>query len=726
MERHRHSTIRIPTLDEAITLSLPPEIESLRAETLRLHKDENLYWELDVDVVRAVTDAWTTHGRDEDRQLWCARQFATRLATLPIELDDGEIIVGRPLVREVSDEDHATIEELHANAPDFPKCPGGDLGHFHPNYETVFELGVGGLLDEIATHRDALDADDPKHAFYDACERAMLGFQSFILRVADACTDRATREDNDAWRELATRCEWLATDPPTTFHDACQLMYLVMIACWVGEDHVMTTYGRLDRTLARFYDADLDAGRITPQRAMELIAMLFIQLNRICPIGISDGVIVGGRDEHGHDTTNTLTYLVLAARRATWLRNPSVGIAWHREMPEELMRFAMDMLATGIGCPAFFNDEIITDALGDHDVTPADACNYMNSTCVEIKPAGTSHIWVATEYVNTPKALLEVMRREANGECDPAQTSDELEDRLRDVIHKQVSATARDLDALWTQRSETWAMPFASCIVDDCLARGIDHDRGGTRYAWAENSFVGLANLTDALVTVDELVYQNRETTLAELYAICESNFEDHEPLRQRILNTLPSYGNDDARADAIASRFADFFCSVTESCTVADHRYVPGFFCSQFHAWLGYDTGATPDGRLAETALANGAGAYQGREHAGPTASALSTTKWSHHRTLGGLVHNVRFGASTFATEDSRLAARSVIETYLTRGGFEIQVNVVSADTLRDAKEHPEDYRDLLVRVAGYTNYFTSLLESLQDDVIARTEFDA
>ena len=723
----RQRTIRIPGLAEPVSLALPPEMEALRDQTLRVHKNDGPYWESPPAVVAAVAEAWQAHGRAEDRRLWCARRFAVRLAHAPLDLDTGETIVGRPFVRGLSEADVAEIDRVNAECPDMPNCPGGDTGHFHPNYEKVLRLGVGGLLDTIAHSRDAA-ADRDERIFYDACERAMRGFQCYLRRVAEACQARAAGAPAEAahWNEMAAVCETLTVEPPATFGEACQLMYLVLIASWIGEEHVMTCYGRMDRTLAPFYEADLKAGRIDPQQALHLIAAMFIQLNRICPIGLADAVMVGGRDGAGRDVTHTLTYLCLAARQATWLRNPSLAIAWHEGAPDELMTFAMEMLASGVNCPAFFNDEVITAALRDHGVSAGDSHNYMNSTCVEIKPAGSSNIWVATEYVNCPKALLEAMRREADGDCSPAADLAELERRLRDIIGEHVANTAHELDRLWQKRADTWAMPFASCLVDDCLDRGIDHDRGGCRYNWAENSFVGLANLADGLVAIDELVYQRGEMTLAELYAICRSNFAGQEALRQRIVNDLPSYGNDDPRVDAVAARWADFFCSTTEACEVAGHRYVPGFFCSQFHAWLGFDTPATPDGRLAETALANGAGAFQGREFSGPTASALSTTAWSHHRTLGGLVHNVRFSGPVFATLAKRQAARGVIETYLRRGGFEIQVNVLSAETLRAAQARPDEYRDLLVRVAGYSNYFTSLLPSLQEDVIARTEFAA
>jgi len=727
MIKQRQKIVRIPGIAKPILLALPPALEALRDKALSIHKDDDLpLWEPVPPVVAATAEAWQTHGRDEDRQIWCARRFAVRLAHIPLQLETGETIVGKPLVRELSDDERPQIDRINSQCGDIPSCPGGDTGHFHPNYEKILPLGVSGLLDMIAAYRDAAAGDETQSAFYDACEMAMKGFQSYIHRVAGACRDKATESPDQAthWREMAAICEKVAVDPPTTFHEACQLMYLILIASWVGEDHVMTCYGRMDRTLAPFYEADIQAGRTDPQHAMQLIAAMYIQLNRICPVGLADAVLVGGRDGAGRDVTNTITYLCLAARWATWLRNPSLAIAWHKGTPDELMEFAFAMLASGINCPAFFNDEIISAGLQDHGVSIEDSHNYMNSTCVEIKPAGSSNIWVATEYVNCPKALLEAMRLEAHSQCAPAADLDQLEERLRDIIQQQVSNTAKELDRIWNQRAETWSMPFASCLVDDCLKRGLDHDRGGCRYQWVENSFVGLANLADGLAAIDELVYRNGEMTLAEFYAVCESNFEGREALRQRIINDLPSYGNDDERVDAIARRWAHFLCSATERCEVAGHRYVPGFFCSQFHAWLGFSTPATPDGRLAGKALANGAGAFQGREFSGPTASVLSTTAWSHRKALGGLVHNVKFSDSMFATAANRQTSRGVIETYLKRGGFEIQVNVLSAATLRAAQERPEEYRDLLVRVAGYSNYFTSLMESLQEDVIARTEF--
>jgi formate C-acetyltransferase len=238
-----------------------------------------------------------------------------------------------------------------------------------------------------------------------------------------------------------------------------------------------------------------------------------------------------------------------------------------------------------------------------------------------------------------------------------------------------------------------------------------------------ENSFVGLANLADSLVTIKELVYERRELSLTDFYQMLEADFAGQQALQQRILNHLPKYGNDEPHADQMAAEWASFLIATTEANQVGPHRYVPGFFCWIKHEQMGRETGATPDGRRAGWPLSDGAGGAQGRETQGPTASVLSTTTWSHRAILGGLVHNVKFSSDMFKTQGQLDAMRAIIETYLRCGGFEIQVNVVNKDMLLDAQVHPERYPDLLVRVAGYSDYFVHLNRNMQDEVIARTE---
>jgi formate C-acetyltransferase len=737
------STIKLPIDNAVVSLTLRPEVEALRDAALQQQRS-GIHGISTLPLIDA--QAWSEHSADEDWLIWRARRTAARLGAMPISISPGERIVGRPELRPPTPIEAQKIGSVQDILRTIPPYPGGDAGHFHPDFEKLFRVGVRGIREEIQSRRcpelaEGMNASatEEQKTFYQACDIAIQGLSEYARRVADECDltpfpspqaevaskAKQSGEGKEAggWGEVADICRRISTEPPTTFHEAIQLMYLTIIALWHGEDHGLTTPGRMDQTLRPFYEADLAAGRITRDEALELICCLYIQLNMILGPGSAESVMVGGRDKNGNDATNELTYLCLAARMATQLVYPTVGLAWHEGTPGELTDFACRMISTGIGDPAFFNDEIISSGLRDHGVSKADSYNYMNSTCVEIKVVGASHMWVTAPYFNCPRALLEVMDFVADGSIPEPTTFDELNARVKERMATTVRGSAESLDKVWHRRAETGCFPLASCFISDCLEKGTDFDRGGARYNWVENSFVGLANLADGLLAIKHLVYDSKELSLGELREILKSNYEGHEVLRQRIINRVPKYGNNNGEPDALAVEWAHFLEETTESNTVGLHSYVPGFFCWIIHESFGANTGATPDGRHAGFPLADGAGAAQGREKSGPTASILSTTKWNHRKAIGGLVHNVRFSRSALKTDESLAALRNLIETYLRRGGFEIQVNVVSADTLRDAQEHPENYPDLLVRVAGYSDYFVHLNPNMQAEVIARTE---
>ncbi len=755
----------IPGLATPLSLRLPAELAALREAALDFHQRIGTAMPPIPELTLSDAAAWAARPAGEDWLVWRARWCAARLRAMPIELAPGERIAGRPRFRQPAEAELPALDAARQALAAVPPFPGGDAGHFHPDYEKLFRLGVRGFQEEIVERKRAVvepvetsavgpstSSGAERTVFYDACRIALDGLSAYIGHVADALMAAATPQlsrpqpprqvedsgvpnlfgvptgqdetDRARWLALAAICRHIAIEPPRTFHEAIQLLFLTLVALWQGEGHGLASPGRLDRTLRPFYEADLAAGRITPQAAFELIVTLYIQVNRIMPTGLALAVMVGGRDEMGDDVTNDLTYLCIAARIVTGLGYPTVGLCWHRAAPPALTDFAVQMLAYGRGDPAFFNDELIVAGLGDHGVRPEDAPDYMNSTCVEIKPVGASNIWVTAPYFNVPQALLDEMDAVATGAQPAPATFAELEARVRANLTAKVAAAAAQLDRVWHDRATRGCFPLASCFTDDCLARGLDFDRGGARYNWVENSFVGLANLADSLVAVRRLVYED-SLTLAEFAAILRADYQGHELLRQRIANKLPKYGNDNDEADEVARRWAGYLIEMTEAQTIGPHRYVPGFFCWIMHERLGSQTGATPDGRRACWPLADGAGAAQGRERHGPTASALSTTKWSHREALGGLVHNAKFSQNLFKAESDRAALRQLIETYLLRGGFEMQVNVVSRDTLLAAREHPEGYRDLLVRVAGYSDYFTKLSPKMQEEVIARTEHE-
>jgi len=711
----------IPGFDGPFALALPADLAALREKALALHRGPQHGIP---EIILSDARAWAAHAATEDWLLWRARRCAERLRALPVDLEAGEGVVGKPRFRPVEATEVPALEAAKQTLASMPPYPGGDAGHFHPDYEALLADGIEGILGRIGRLRARPGLTTGQQVFYDACRIVMEGLSLFVQRVGDACEERAEADAAHAaaWRRQARVCHAVVSAPPRTFHEAIQLLFLAEIALWFAEDHGLASPGRLDQTLWPFYEADLQAGRVTPREAFELISCLYIHMNRILWPGSAVAVMVGGRDRQGRDVTNDLTYLCLAARQATRLVYPTVGLAWHRDTPDELTEFALRLLATGLGDPAFFNNDLIADGLRDHAVREEDVHHFMNSTCVEIKVVGCSNMWVTAPYFNCPQGLLDVMAAVGRGEEAEPESFAALEERVRGNLAGKVRRAAQTLDAVWQARGERACFPLASCFIKDCLERGQDFDRGGARYNWVENSFVGLANLVDSLLAVKHLVYDRRELTLRGFQAILAQDFAGHEALRQRLQNTVPHYGNGHPEADALAGQWAGFLIAATESNTIGPHRYVPGFFCWVMHERMGSETKATPEGRRAGWPLADGAGAAQGREACGPTAAVLSTTTWSHRPVLGGLVQNLKFPGELLRSAAARRAARGVLETYLRRGGFEIQVNVVGRETLLEAQQHPERYPDLLVRVAGYSDYFVHLNRNMQDEVIART----
>ena len=276
-------------------------------------------------------------------------------------------------------------------------------------------------------------------------------------------------------------------------------------------------------------------------------------------------------------------------------------------------------------------------------------------------------------------------------------------------------------------RQQYGGKPLQSLFTRDCLARGQDIDDGGARYNWVECSFVGLANLIDSLHVIREEIFSNRRMNLAAMNALLQSNFEGHEKERQHFLRGYPKYGNDCTQVDDLMQPIMDF---ISEEC--ARQRiepdgspFVPGAFCWIMHEQLGRECGATPDGRVAGFPFADGCGAAQGRELHGPTAAVLSVTSWSPVCLIGGAAFNMRFNKNLFNNPDTLPKLKYLVLTFLRRGGFETQINVLDANILKEAQQNPENYRDLIVRIGGYSDYFTRLSPQMQAEVILRTEYD-
>jgi pyruvate-formate lyase len=705
-------------------ISASERIKNLRSRCLERKKSLISTWPED-----ACLTAQSLRNSESVASWQVRRGLLTRdrLAGLPLEVDDLELLLGR--VAPDRPEWRAERQEAAAFlSKDYPQVyPPGQTGHCQLDLSRLFTLGIDGLLDEVRSRMNK--ANERAYDVYLSFIYALEGLSQLVEnagRTAEMACFEATEPRLTELVEMVEICQRIAHHPPQTFREALQLLWLAVQGAQWGDRIGLVNPGRLDRTLWPYYQADIAAGRLTREKALLLIESLYLLLNESIPDGLAISVMIGGRDPAGQDVTNALTYLCLEAVRRTNLIYPTVGICWHAGTPEALLDLGTELIAQGYKQPAFFNDETIQRGLQLYGVPAQEACDYINSTCVEITPCGSSNVWVASPYFSTCKILLDEIESQAASE-NPAETFDVFLAAYRRRLAEHIDTAAQANNADRCVRQKLGGKPLQSLFTRDCLELGRDIDDGGARYNWVECSFVGLANLIDSLHVIREEIYSTRRMDLKALNGVLKANFQGDEKTRQRFLRGHPKYGNDCTAVDSLMQNIIAF---IAEEC--AHQRmepdgspFVPGAFCWIMHEQLGRECGATPDGRVAGFPFADGCGAAQGRELHGPTAAVLSVTSWDPVSLIGGAAFNMRFNKDLFNTADTLPKLKYLVLTFLRRGGFETQINVLDPDILREAQKSPENYRDLIVRIGGYSDYFTRLSPQMQAEVILRTEYD-
>jgi len=398
---------------------------------------------------------------------------------------------------------------------------------------------------------------------------------------------------------------------------------------------------------------------------------------------------------------------------------PSVGLCWTKNMPDEYLDKACEILSHGRSHPAIFNDDIISEGLKLYGVPENEAHNYIHSTCVEITPVASSNVWVASPYTNMVQLLLDVIANDFD-------SFDDLLSELFSSLDRSIEKNFNTQNEYRKTRRNNALQPLLSCFVNDCLERGLDIEKGGAKYNWIMPSFVGIANLVDALYVIKTLIFDAKELTFDELRHILSCNFEGYEALRLKILNKIPHYGSDNDDIDMYFDIITKHIAAECKKYTSihSNANLIPSVFCWIKHEMFGRETGASPDGRFSGFPLGDGSGPCQGREFNGPTASIISSTKWSHKEFIGGVAVNMKFSKKNF-TSQSFTTMKGLIKTYLDRGGFELQINITDHETLKKAVENPEQYRDLVVRIGGYSDYFVKLSSQMQQEIILRTEHE-
>jgi len=603
---------------------------------------------------------------------------------------------------------------------------GGQTGHCQPDFSFALEHGLDALklrIRGLKASSSGVEADR-----YESFLLSVEGLQTMALNAAaavDLSIASASVELREELEETAFSCRTIASKAPRGFRDCLQLAWLICLGLMAADHAGLTVPGRIDRWALPFYERDIASGAVSKEKALELIESLYFAINAMVPDGLAMSVIVGGSGPDGRDMTNDLSFLCLEALRRTKLVYPTVGVAWTEGTPAALSELAVELISKGYSTPAFFGDSTIRKGLALYGVKPEDSWNYINSTCVEITPCGMSNVWVASPYFSSCQLLLEEIQSEL-GSSDLAKDFESFLSLYLKRLSSKIEAAVKEQRRLRELRRLNGGKPLQSVFTKDCLGRGLDIDEGGALCNWVECSFVGLANLVDSLAVIKAEVFETRRLDFAGLMKILSADFQGYEAERLRFLQAYPKYGNADGGVDSLMQAVVGRLAAECSRWRVEPDEsfFVPGSFCWVMHERLGSQCGATPDGRRAGCAFADGGGPAQGREKSGPTSAILSTCSWDHSPFIGGVAYNMKFNSSLFKGEGSAERLRDLILSFLRKGGFEVQVNVVDRETLLKAKANPELYRDLVVRIGGYTDYFTRLSPGMQDELLLRTEY--
>lgn len=652
-----------------------------------------------------------------------ALAYKYAFSNLAPSIDEGELIVGKYshcLTDEQKDEMESKYRDI-ARAT-YEKAGYGQDSHMAVDYELILSHGLEGIISKI----EALEADcdEDKKSFYTLCKECLRGvilhseeYAKYARAEAEKCGDENRKKELE---NIADICDRVPAKPARSFYEAIQSVHFVTYCLSLNPYKFCCQQfqlGHPDRYLLPYYQSDIRNGVITKEYAQLLLDCLGIQINNRVPAGLSSGYMVGGRDEKGNIVANDLTLMCMQTIDNIRLVFPSVGLCYTDEMEDIYIDKAVEILSHGCSHPAIFNDDVISEGLMHYGVPEKDAHNYIHSTCVEITPVASSNVWVASPYTNMPQILLDIMDREYD-------SFDQLLTAYFNRLDGFIKANFEDMNSLRIYRAKNCINPLLSCFVDDCLARGRDIEKGGARYNWTMPSFVGVANLVDAFAVIRELVFDKKEYTIKELSDILDADFDGNEDLRLRILNTIPKYGND---IDSVDSCFGMVTEHIINECAKYKGSHdnsllIPSVFCWEMHERFGRETGATPDGRRAGFPLGDGSGPCQGREFNGPTASILSSTKWSHYKLIGGVAVNMKFSKKSMTAYSGKVIT-ALVKAYMQRGGFEIQINVTDSEILKKAIACPDEYRDLVVRVGGYSDYFVRLSPEMQQELLLRTE---
>lgn len=628
------------------------------------------------------------------------------------------------------------------------------VGEITPDYQDIlFKKGFLGVREEAQSYLKKMNhsssTDLEKEIFYRSVILACDGIIRFAEKYAAEARRVAEQESNPARKaeleKIAKVCDRVPAHPPESFHEAIQFVWFTQIGGVLSENPLALNPGRFDQYMYPYYKEDIEKGKLTKEEAQELIEALWLKFSEwVWTISSNtagffagynqfQNLTVGGRTREGLDATNELSYMCLKATDNIRTHQPGLSVRIHADCPSEFLYAVSDLVSKGTGFPAIHNDQAGTQMLLQAGYEPEDARDWSNCGCVvphfrktgEWTSAVNVNFAAALEYsLNEGKSRLtnEKMGLDAKPIKEYKsyeEVKDAFLDQLGNLIHHSVVAS------LVAQRLHTQMVPrpFLSACVEDCVKEGKDLSHGGAHYnVGPVLTGIGLAVVANSLAVIKKLVFEEKVTTLEELNQAMEADWEGYEDLRRKAQN-VPKYGNDDNYVDGIAVEISNYYYRTTRS-----HKDIFGSpFNSAFMGISNYIPtgrviGATPCGRKAKQPLTEGVSPFAGTDVESPLAAMRSSAKVNHDVHTGGTLLNLRLNGEIVATERGKRNLGSLIRSYFSLGAFHVQFNTISTEVLRKAQADPNSYRDLLVRVAGYSTQFVNLSPEMQEAIIVRT----
>ncbi|MDD4508136.1 MAG: pyruvate formate lyase family protein [Eubacteriaceae bacterium] len=629
-------------------------------------------------------------------------------------------------------------------------------GETTAGYETIINEGIEGIRAHIKQVRDTLDiakaGDYEKQVYLRALDMTAEGIVTLAKRYSREAA-RQAQEAKDPKRKsellkMAEVCNRVPEKPARTFWEAIQAMYIYQICIFMEQNAASYNPGRMDQYLYPFYKADIEAGRITQEEAQELLDCLWVKFSEPCLFQdevtaqfsagypMFQNVCCGGIDERGNDAVNTISYMMLQATAEVQLYQPSLSVRYNMARnPDKFLKKISEVLKLGLGFPAFHNDEIGIQMMLNKGIPLRDAWNWNPCGCVETNLAGMQRCYTAYADFNLGSAVEFTLLNGKSRKYDKLASiqtgnpkSFENYEAFLDAAKQQIAWEIRALvcgshvnDYIGLQR----VCPTLSLSFKDCIDNAEDYAWGGAKYNLGNGvDAIGVADLINSIYTVKKLIYDDGKVDWDTLLDALDKDFEGYEDIK-RLCDDVPKYGNDDAEVNDLASDLFTFIADDIEDFSSHFGKMTPGILPVSGNTPFGLEIGALPSGRKAFTPLADGLSPEQGTDIEGEGAVIKSVSHIPHARFTQGTLLNARLSSGFRSNPRSTVEMMNFLRSMCTLGVFHVQFNVVDTETLVDAQEHPSEHKGLMVRVAGYTAYFTELGEETQNDIISRTMHD-